>query len=295
MAMLRLEPTPVHVKTDWFDGRPREITWADERLPITSHALVREETSAYPVETGPRTFFEVETPRARFQLTFRHRLDVGGRSRGPGRAPGSPSRSAPPETTSARGPNPPSVVHGRLLSGRARRYRACPASASRLPSRVGPAIPRPPYNPRMPSAAVRFRDLTLAGFVERARLVRARARWWQRLGGGRVARCRPRGDGRGAVGRPPEIRRVRGHPCRRECDRAGPRGQPAEPRRRGRRRVRRLRRRAEDARGHRGRAGCPQDRRCAPLPGPRPTSRSPASRPAARWWLPPNRSPAGAT
>jgi hypothetical protein len=73
VAMLRLEPTPVHVKTDWFDGRPREITWADERLPITSYALVREERSAYPVETGPRSFFEVQTPRARFQLTYERR------------------------------------------------------------------------------------------------------------------------------------------------------------------------------------------------------------------------------
>jgi hypothetical protein len=73
MAMLRVEPTPVHVKTDWFDGRPREITWADERLPITSHTLVREERSAYPVETGPRSFFEVQTARARFQLTYQHR------------------------------------------------------------------------------------------------------------------------------------------------------------------------------------------------------------------------------
>jgi hypothetical protein len=73
MAMLRVEPTPVHVKTDWFDGRPREITWADERLPITSHTLVREERSAYPAETGPRSFFEVQTPRARFQLTYQHR------------------------------------------------------------------------------------------------------------------------------------------------------------------------------------------------------------------------------
>ena len=73
MAMLRVEPTPVHVKTDWFDGRPREITWGDERLPITSHTLVREERSAYPVETGPRSFFEVQTPRARFQLTYQHR------------------------------------------------------------------------------------------------------------------------------------------------------------------------------------------------------------------------------
>jgi hypothetical protein len=73
VAMLRVEPTPVHVKTDWFDGRPREITWADERLPITSYALVREERSAYPVETGPRSFFEVQTSKARFQLTYERR------------------------------------------------------------------------------------------------------------------------------------------------------------------------------------------------------------------------------
>ncbi|MGH2511440.1 MAG: hypothetical protein ACRDGQ_02000 [Candidatus Limnocylindrales bacterium] len=74
MAMLRVEPTPVHVKTDWLDGRPREIIWADERLPITSHNLVREEQSAYPVETGPRSFFELQTPRVRFQVTYLHRL-----------------------------------------------------------------------------------------------------------------------------------------------------------------------------------------------------------------------------
>lgn len=73
MAMLRMEPTPVHVKTDWFDGRPREIIWADERLPITSSSLVREERAAYPIETGPRSFFEVQTPRARFQVTYQHR------------------------------------------------------------------------------------------------------------------------------------------------------------------------------------------------------------------------------
>jgi hypothetical protein len=73
MAMIRVEPVEVHVRTGWFDGTPREITWGDERLPVTRLAAVREEAAAYPVITGPRTLFEVETPRARLALTFQHR------------------------------------------------------------------------------------------------------------------------------------------------------------------------------------------------------------------------------
>jgi hypothetical protein len=73
MAMIRVEPVEVHVRTGWFDGSPREITWGDERLPVTRLAAVREEAAAYPVITGPRTMFEVETTRARFALTYQHR------------------------------------------------------------------------------------------------------------------------------------------------------------------------------------------------------------------------------
>jgi hypothetical protein len=73
MAMIRVEPVEVHVRTSWLDGSPREITWGDERLPITRLAAVREEAAAYPVITGPRTMFEVETARARFALTYQHR------------------------------------------------------------------------------------------------------------------------------------------------------------------------------------------------------------------------------
>ena len=36
-------------------------------------AAIREEAAAYPVVTGPRTLFEVETPRARLALTYMHR------------------------------------------------------------------------------------------------------------------------------------------------------------------------------------------------------------------------------
>ena len=73
MAMIRVQPVAVRVRTDWFDGRPREITWGAERLPVVAVAAVREETSAYAVAVGPRTVFEVETPRARLALVFGHR------------------------------------------------------------------------------------------------------------------------------------------------------------------------------------------------------------------------------
>ena len=73
MAFTRVEPVAVQVRTDWFSGRPREITWGDQRLPITHLSAVREEAAAYPVITGPRTLFEVETPKARLAPTFQHR------------------------------------------------------------------------------------------------------------------------------------------------------------------------------------------------------------------------------
>ena len=73
MAMIRVDPVEVHVRTGWFDGSPREITWGDERLPVTRLNAVREEAAAYPVITGPRTLFDVETSRARLALTYQHR------------------------------------------------------------------------------------------------------------------------------------------------------------------------------------------------------------------------------
>ena len=54
MAMIRVEPVEVRVRTGWFDGSPREITWGEERLPVTRLTAVREEAAAFPVITGPR-------------------------------------------------------------------------------------------------------------------------------------------------------------------------------------------------------------------------------------------------
>ena len=73
MTMIKVEPVQVRVRTGWFDGTPREITWGTERLQVTRLAAVREEAAAYPVVTGPRTLFEVDTPRARLALTYMHR------------------------------------------------------------------------------------------------------------------------------------------------------------------------------------------------------------------------------
>ena len=73
MAFIRVEPVPVQVRTDWFSGTPREITWGEDTLPVTRLVAIRDERSAYPAITGPRTLFEVETPGARLALTYLHR------------------------------------------------------------------------------------------------------------------------------------------------------------------------------------------------------------------------------
>ena len=73
MAMVRVAPVTVQVRTDWFTGTPREITWGEDRLPVTRLVAVRSEQAAYPVITGPRTMFEVDTPGVRVALTYLHR------------------------------------------------------------------------------------------------------------------------------------------------------------------------------------------------------------------------------
>jgi hypothetical protein len=73
MAMVRVEPVEVRVRADWFDGRPREVTLAGRRLRVLEVLGVRDESAAFPVVTGPRTLFEVETVGARMTLAFRHR------------------------------------------------------------------------------------------------------------------------------------------------------------------------------------------------------------------------------
>src|SRR5439155_9856485 len=73
MAMIRVEPVAVRVRTDWFDGRPCAITWGAEELRVRRLSAVRQEAAAYKASVGPRTVFEVDTSRARLALSFEHR------------------------------------------------------------------------------------------------------------------------------------------------------------------------------------------------------------------------------
>jgi hypothetical protein len=73
MAMIRVEPVNIRVRTDWFNGKPRELTWSGRRIPVVDVVNVREETSAFPVVIGPRTVFEVQTALALLTVAYRHR------------------------------------------------------------------------------------------------------------------------------------------------------------------------------------------------------------------------------
>jgi hypothetical protein len=72
MAMTRVEPVPVRVRTDWLRGMPREISWGEHRLPVTRLVAIRDESAAFPLDIGPRTVFELQTPFLRLALSYRH-------------------------------------------------------------------------------------------------------------------------------------------------------------------------------------------------------------------------------
>ena len=72
MAMTPIDPVAVRVRTDWWNGTPREISWGDQRIRVTGLVAVRDESAAFPMSLGPRTVFELETPVARVTLTYRH-------------------------------------------------------------------------------------------------------------------------------------------------------------------------------------------------------------------------------
>ena len=70
MAIVRVTPTHVDVSTGLFDGKPRAIRVAKERVPVIEIAQVRDELAAYPIERGPRRIFEVRTADARLRLAY---------------------------------------------------------------------------------------------------------------------------------------------------------------------------------------------------------------------------------
>ena len=73
MAIVRVTPTEVDVSTGLFDGRPRTVRVARQRVPVIEIANVRDELAAYPAERGPRRIFEVRTADARLRLAYERR------------------------------------------------------------------------------------------------------------------------------------------------------------------------------------------------------------------------------
>jgi hypothetical protein len=71
--VFNLIPAAASVSVDTATGRPREIRTEGRRLPVTALESVRDETSAYPLESGPRTVFVVRAADRRYRLI--HRLD----------------------------------------------------------------------------------------------------------------------------------------------------------------------------------------------------------------------------
>jgi hypothetical protein len=66
--VFNLIPAATSVSVDNATGRPREIRTDGQRLVITALESVRDETSAYPLVSGPRTVFVVRAADRRFRL-----------------------------------------------------------------------------------------------------------------------------------------------------------------------------------------------------------------------------------
>ncbi len=71
--MFSLIPASTYVSVDTATGRPREIRADGRRLAVTALESVRDETSAYSLQTGPRTVFVVHAAGRRYRLI--HQLD----------------------------------------------------------------------------------------------------------------------------------------------------------------------------------------------------------------------------
>jgi hypothetical protein len=63
-----LSPSAAAVAADARSGRPLEIRVDGLRRTITALESIRDETSAYPLETGPRTVFVVRSHDRRYRL-----------------------------------------------------------------------------------------------------------------------------------------------------------------------------------------------------------------------------------
>ena len=68
MFQISHNSSSITVSVDGTSGRPREIRAHGERIAVSVLEVVRDETAAYPVASGPRTVFVVRAGTRRFRL-----------------------------------------------------------------------------------------------------------------------------------------------------------------------------------------------------------------------------------
>ena len=231
MAFIRVEPVQVQVRTDWFSGRPRAITWGDEQSPDHpargrprgSRRLSGHQRAADALRSGHAqgaSLVDVPAPvapvdrhgsrRSRSDARRLTRRTIASASRGlgsPARRPDWRGRlPAPPVTSSGFGAGAPVPRPPRL-----RRPIHEPSPAAAHAALVATVSQRAcPYNRCVETLCGRsLRRPDPHGFIEELGSAAPVPGRWQRLGRGRRSRRQPRGDGRRPVRGSPEVRPAR--------------------------------------------------------------------------------------
>lgn len=70
MAMTKINPTLARVRWDRRQQRPATVEVGSRRLQVTAVDSIRDETSAYPVDRGPRLTYVVETDAGQASLVY---------------------------------------------------------------------------------------------------------------------------------------------------------------------------------------------------------------------------------
>ena len=68
MFQIHTHPDAISVTVDNATGRPREIRSGGERIQVSALEAVRDETAAYPLDSGPRRVFVVLAGGRRYRL-----------------------------------------------------------------------------------------------------------------------------------------------------------------------------------------------------------------------------------
>jgi len=72
MAFMQRDERATAVVMDVHTGRPLAVRVGAEDFSVRTIVSVRDETLAYPAQSGPRTVFRVEADGRRFRLVHRH-------------------------------------------------------------------------------------------------------------------------------------------------------------------------------------------------------------------------------